>query len=88
MSESTLLVDVSSDGNVFSYKYLVKGIPSSIVNKQLWQDAMQEKIKESYCLDDAKVEMFRKLFPGGAVYNYYLNDKLVYRYKSSLSICN
>ncbi|ELQ9312165.1 protein K [Serratia marcescens] len=88
VDENTLMVDVSTDGNAISYKYVIKGIPESVINDQFWQEAMQRNVKNNYCLSDSKVKLFRGLFPNGVIYNYYRNDSLVYKFKMLESMCD
>ncbi len=88
IDENTLMVDVSIDDNVFSYKFVIKRTPLAMINSRFWQEALQENIRSNYCIDDSNVQMFRGVFSGGAVYNYYLSDRLVYRYKIIPSDCD
>ncbi|BEM75170.1 hypothetical protein SME36J_45930 [Serratia marcescens] len=88
IDENTLMVDVSTDGDAISYKYVIKGIPASVINDQIWQESMQRNVKNTYCLDDSKVKLIRELFPNGVIYNYYRNDSLVYKFKVLEAMCD
>ncbi|WP_119300792.1 protein K [Klebsiella pneumoniae] len=88
VDEATLMTDVSTDGGTFSYKYVIKGISASTMESDVWKDAMQKNIKNSYCSDDARLKVFRELFSEGVIYNYYLSDKLIYTYRALPSICS
>lgn len=88
VDQATLMSDVSAENNTFTYKYIVKGITIKAIESHEWQEAMQKTINSSYCSNDARVTVFRNLFPEGVIYNYFVGEKLVYTYKALPSICN
>lgn len=88
IDEATLMSDVSLDGNTFSYKYVIKGIPANVIEGDQWKNNMQKSIVNRYCSNNAQVTMFRDLFTEGVIYNYYVSEKLVYTYKAVPSVCN
>ncbi|EFV42138.1 hypothetical protein M988_2727 [Hafnia paralvei ATCC 29927] len=87
VDEATLMSDVSAENNAFTYKYIVKGIPINVIESHEWQETMKKTITSSYCSDDARVTVFRNLFPEGVIYNYYVSEKLIYTYKALPSVC-
>jgi predicted secreted protein len=87
IDDATMMSDVSSEGNTFTYKFVIKGLPASITKNEEWRSNMQKVIIKNYCSNDNRVKVFRSLFPDGAVYNYYQDNELVYSWKAQPSIC-
>ncbi|MEN3753459.1 protein K [Mangrovibacter sp. SLW1] len=87
IDDATMMADVSAEGNTFTYKFVIKGLPASITKNEEWRSNMQKVIIKNYCSKDNRVKVFRSLFPDGAVYNYYQDNKLVYSWKAQPSVC-
>ncbi|KEA53401.1 protein K [Mangrovibacter sp. MFB070] len=87
IDDATMMEDVSAEGNTFTYKFVIKGLPASITQNEEWRSNMQKVIITNYCSNDNRVKVFRSLFPDGAVYNYYQDNKLIYSWKAQPAIC-
>jgi len=78
IDQATQMTEVSTKDNVFIYHYEVKGIPVSVMNTHYWQENMKKGIQVQYCKNDDNIKIFKDFFTGGSIYNYFVENKLIY----------